>query len=137
MILTRTSEYAFGILSYMATTDKELFSANLLHENLDIPPRYLSRLLTDLTKVGLIKSNRGRNGGYYFGKNLYEIHLSDIVDAVEGFESFNRCIIGKYQCDPDKPCPMHSIWAETKEKILNTLKNTTLADLRNKEIENL
>lgn len=130
MILTRTSEYALKILSYMATTEEDLFSAKLLYENLGIPKRYLGRLLTDLTKKGLISSTRGRNGGYIFSKKLEDIHLSDIIDAVEGFDSFDRCIVGKYQCELNNPCPMHAIWAESKEKILNTFKNTTLADLQ-------
>ena len=137
MILSRTSEYALRILSYMATTDVDLFSAKLLYEELDIPKRYLGRLLTNLTKEDLIKSTRGRNGGYVIAKKLNEIHLSDIIDAVEGFDSFDRCIVGKYQCELSNPCPMHAIWADSKEKILSTLKNTSLADLRNKNISTL
>ncbi len=107
-----------------------LFSSKILHEELEIPERYLRKLLTDLSKAGFIRSTRGRNGGYVFDKKLNEILLSDIIDTVEGFESFNSCILGVYQCNLENPCPMHHIWAETKKKILKTLTTTTLADLQ-------
>ena len=135
MLLSKTSIYAFRILSFMATQDHEVYSAKLLYNNLNIPERYLKRLLTDLSKSGFISSTRGRNGGFVFCKRLDEIYLHQIIDAVEGFESFNLCLIGNYQCELENPCPMHKVWAETKEKILNTLTQTTLADLKNKNIE--
>ncbi|MEA1897188.1 MAG: Rrf2 family transcriptional regulator [Bacteroidota bacterium] len=137
MILNKTSEYALKILSFMATENFPQYTAHLLYDKLSIPKRYGSRLMTQLTKSGFIKSNRGRNGGYVFAKKLEDIYLSDIIDSIEGFENFDKCLIGLYQCDLDNPCPMHDIWAETKQKVIDTLKNTSLADLGNSKIADL
>ena len=122
---------------FMATTDHKYYSASLLHENLDIPLRYLRRLLTDLTKHGFIASERGRSGGFYFIKKLEEIKLSDIIDAVEGFDSFQSCLLGNYQCDLKNPCAMHQIWADTKKQIIDTLTNNTLADVKEKSLKEI
>ena len=137
MILSKTSEYALKVLSFMVTENRELYPAQLLHEKLNIPERYLRRLLTDLTKSGFIASTRGRYGGYFFAKPLDSIYLSDIIDAVEGFDSFNSCLLGVHQCTLENPCAMHRIWAETKEKILKTLTTTNLSDLRKTSISEL
>lgn len=137
MILSKTSEYALKILSFMATEDYPQYTAHLLYEKLNIPRRYGSRLMTDLAKSGFIKSNRGRNGGYVFAKKLKDIYLSDIIDSIEGFENFDKCLIGLYQCDLDNPCPLHEIWAETKQKVIDTLSQTSLADLEHTSIEDL
>ena len=129
MILSKTSEYALKILSFMATEYYPQYSAQLLYNKLNIPQRYARRLLTELTKSGFLKSNRGRNGGYVFAKKQEEIYLSDIIHSIDGFETIDKCLIGLYQCDFDNPCPLHDIWVNAKEKIINTLTQTSLADL--------
>lgn len=135
MILSQTSKYAIRILAHMAENPKNLHTAKSLSTTLEIPQRYLSRLLTKLSKDGFIISTQGRNGGYQFAKQLSDIHLSEIIDSVDGFESFNACILGKHQCLLENPCAMHVIWKDTKEKILKTLTETTLEDVRELSID--
>ncbi len=118
----------------MALSDEKLFSAKYLHEKLNIPQRYLMRLLTSLSKSGFIKSIQGRNGGYVFVKNLDQINVSDIIKAVEGKNPFNECILGFEECLFEKPCPMHNLWADARETILKTFESTTLADLRKQQL---
>ena len=137
MILSKTSEYSLRILSFMTQETYPLYTATLLQKELDIPYRYLRKLLTRLAKSGYIIGSKGRNGGYVFKKKPEEIYLSDIIDVVEGFESFKSCLLGNYQCDQKNPCPMHLIWAETKEKIIKVFTTTSLADLKNKSIESI
>ncbi len=134
MNFSKTSKYALRILSYMAQDEKSLFSAQQLHESIDVPVRYLRRLLTDLSKSGFIKSVHGRNGGFTFTRSTSEIYLSEIVDSIDGLDSIEGCILGYDSCAFNFKCPMHLIWQETKQKVLDTLANTTLYDLRNKKV---
>jgi len=113
----------------MALNSKTQLSAKNLYEELQIPKRYLMRLLTDLSKSGFITATRGRSGGYVFARPLESIHLSEIIDSVEGLVPFEGCVLGSPVCPVDKPCPMHQIWEKPKQTFLETLKNTTLADL--------
>ena len=66
MKLSKTSEYALRILSFMAKDSSHLYSAKYLIEKLNISDKYLRRLMTDLCKAGFIKSIQGRDGGYIF-----------------------------------------------------------------------
>ena len=129
MFISKTSEYALRILTYMALNNKTQFSAKNLYEKLHIPKRYLMRLLTDLSKSGFIKATRGRSGGYVFARPLDTIYFSEVIDSVEGLLSFEGCVLGNPICPVDKPCAMHTIWEKPRQVFLETIKKTTFADL--------
>jgi Rrf2 family protein len=132
MILSQTSSYALRILVFMAIDGQEGYSAKYLHDQLKIPQRYLSRLLTDLSKHGFITSLRGRNGGYVFARKIEKIYLSQIVDAVEGLRSFSGCVLGYTKCNRAQTCDMHDIWANVNESVLRTLTTHTLKDIKDR-----
>jgi Rrf2 family protein len=134
MILTKTTEYAVRVLAYMAKEKDQLLSAKYLHEQLSIPYKYLTRLMTDLAKSGYLMSVKGRDGGFRIIKDLKEISLANIVETVEGMDSFNACILGFHECSSENPCAMHFVWEENKKQLLKTLKTTSLDDLSRSNI---
>jgi len=131
MKLSKTSEYALRIMSYMINSDQQVFSAKHLIEKLDVPDKYLRRLMTDLSKSGFIKSLQGREGGYVFAKNANKIFISDIIDAVEGIDKYSGCILGHKHCSDDNPCSLHFQYAPIRDAELEMFKMTTLASLKN------
>ena len=133
MILNKTTEYALTVLVYMATSEDEIFSAELLHDKLEIPRRYLRKLLTDLSKPGFIRSTKGRNGGFIFAKPLEEINLATIIQEIEGSEVMGGCLLNHHGCKKDQPCLMHDTWLEARTKMLDVLSNTSLQDLKEKK----
>lgn len=132
MILNKTTEYALTILGFMATRNENMYSAEHLHQQLNIPRRYLRRLLTDLASHGFLKSISGRNGGFAFARDLKEINLAMVIKELEGFDGINTCILGFRCCITDKPCIMHESWMAAQSKMIETLTNTTMADLKEK-----
>jgi Rrf2 family transcriptional regulator, iron-sulfur cluster assembly transcription factor len=133
MIFNKTTEYALSILGFMAIGQEEIFSAEYLHDELEIPRRYLRKLLTDLSRLGFIRSAKGRKGGFVFAMPLEEISLASIIQKVEGTEVNSSCIGGHQSCNENQPCVMHDIWVEAKTKMVDTLFNTTLLDLKNRK----
>ncbi len=134
MNLSKTSKYAFRILVHMAKDEKALYSAHQLHKDIDVPERYLRRLLTDLSKNGFIKSTQGRQGGFTFARDISTITLLQIVKAVDGLNSLHECILGYETCAFNYSCPMHDVWEETKLKIIETLSKTSLKDIHKKTL---
>lgn len=132
MILNKATRYALTILGFMATRDDEMYSAEYLYEQLNIPRRYLRRLLTDLSGHGFICSNKGRNGGFVFAMPPDEISFLKIINALEEPDAMETCLLGFSCCIVDKPCAMHNEWTEARSKMTDTLANTSLADLRKK-----
>lgn len=134
MKLSKTSEYALRVLSYMVNSDKEVFSAKFLVETLQVPDKYLRRLMTDLSKKGLIKSVQGRDGGYIFAKNPNDIYISQVIDAVEGIYKYEGCLMGFNDCGNENPCSLHQDYAPIKEQLLEFLSTTSLAEIRNEGV---
>jgi Rrf2 family protein len=133
MQLTKTSEYAIRVMVYLANQKERRMSANYLHQKLNIPYKYLGKMMRNLAAAGLVKSMRGKTGGYQVCCNLDEITLAQIVDVVEGLESYDRCLLGFEKCGDDKPCPMHKLWGPQRDAIKAMIFNTTLQDLVDQE----
>ncbi len=135
MKLSKTSEYALRILSFMINSQKQVFSARYLVAHLHIPDKYLRRLMTDMVKNGFIKSIQGREGGYVFAKNADTIHLSEIIDAVEGMEKYTGCLLGFETCSDEDPCSLHKVYAPVKNQMIDLLNTLTIADLKDTGIK--
>ena len=134
MIFSKTTEYAVRILTFMVSHNMALYTAKYLNEKLQIPYKYLTKLMTSLTKSGYLLSVRGREGGYNVNVDPAILTVADIMQAVEGIESFDNCILGLPECSEDNPCAMHTIWEKNKKLFLHTLKTTTIEELTKNEI---
>lgn len=129
MRLYKSSEYAIRCLVSMAHSGGGLQSVKSLSDNLDIPYKFLGRLMSLLGSHGVVESVQGKAGGYRIVRRLEDIRLAEIVDIVEGMENYERCILGFERCDDKNPCPMHEFWSGHKDGILHMLESTTLAQL--------
>ena len=130
MRFQKTTEYAIRVMVFLADHVNERYSVNQLHLNLQIPYKYLGRLMNKLSLTGLVDVRQGKHGGYQVIRDLAKIYLSDIVNAVEGLEDYSRCVLGFPECSGDNPCSLHALWLERQESIKNMIYNTTLADLQ-------
>jgi Rrf2 family protein len=130
MNFSKTTAYALQVLDFLARNEKERFSAADLHRRLKIPRQYLRQLLTSLSKSGFIDSTRGRLGGFALSRESNSIFVADIIEAVEGLDVVNRCIIGLAECPFDGVCAMHEAWQAARAGVVQVLKSTSLAGLR-------
>jgi len=128
MKLAKTSEYAIRILTYMASDKDKMFNAKEIIEELKVSDKYLRKLMTKLSKAGFTKSIQGRNGGYIFNKPINEIFLIDIIDTVEGLDTYMGCVLGFDRCSNENPCVMHNKWKNIREEFFNVFKSTSLAE---------
>ncbi len=80
----------FELANYDGTTPMD---ATTIAKNANIPKNYLNQLMIKLKKADLIRSIRGKNGGFVLGKNPKEISVKDILLALEGdiFVSNKSC----------------------------------------------
>jgi Rrf2 family protein len=129
MILTQTTEYALRTLALMSQDERATYSSTVLHRRLGIPRKYLQRLLTDLVRSGLLRSTRGRAGGYALARGVRRITLAQIVDAVEGFAAKPSCLFGFRVCPLDNPCALHDLWVSSQREQIALLARTRLSDL--------
>jgi Rrf2 family protein len=135
MFLNQTTKYALRVLMEMAEDEDKIYSAHFLHEKLDIPQRYLMRLLTDLSKHGFIESTRGRIGGFRFKMKPGDIYLSTVIDTLEGLEKYQTCFFGIENCQKQytNKCTMHDPWQNIWKNLYEVLTTTTIGDLHEHE----
>jgi Rrf2 family transcriptional regulator, cysteine metabolism repressor len=102
-----------------------------------LPLAYLEHLVARLRKAGLVDSRRGSRGGYMLARPSSEITMAEVVEALEGSIAPIECISqapdGSIVCSresgPDHVCPTKLLWTRVRFSIVNTLRETTLADL--------
>jgi len=132
MRLSKTSVYAIRVLVYLAQQSELPCSTNTLHQALDIPYKYLGRLMKMLTDAGFLVSTRGKAGGYRIKGDASQISLHQIIDAVEGVQDFERCLLGLPNCSDTNPCVLHDRWGEQRETIKKMFQSVMLSDLASK-----
>ena len=129
MTFSTTTEYALRIMSYMAQDVNKLYKAGDIIEDLKIPERYLRKLLTRLTKSGIIISVQGKYGGYKIGKKTKDISLMDVVVAAGEKMEKKECFFGLGLCVFHEKCAMHDKWNKIQDDINEMLSTTKLEDL--------
>jgi len=95
----------------------------------DISEKYLSLIVMPLRSAGLIQSIRGAHGGYRLTRKPEEITVRDIWQALEGEICLVDCVQDTKRCSRISTCPTRDIWGMLGEKISETLRSVTLADL--------
>jgi len=126
MKLNITSQYALRIMHLISHDTGKLYNAKKISLELHIPYKYLTKIMTMLVNADLIKSTRGRNGGYKLIKSLNEIRIIEILKAVKECINESNCVLGLGKCDNGKKCALHDIWKESQKNICSTFVNTTL-----------
>lgn len=130
MIHSAACEYAIRAAAHLAgRAPGETVKLRQISKDEEIPGPFLAGLLPRLVGAGLLDSTRGPTGGYALARPAQEICLHDIVVAVDGLESLERCAAGLGRCSDEVPCPLHNAWSPIRERVRGYLKRTTLADM--------
>lgn len=129
-LYSRGCEYALRALSFAATTNGEgRFKAREICERTGIPESYARKMFLALVHRGLLRAIRGPGGGYALTRPPGRITLLDIIQAIDGRDTFDHCVMGLETCESANPCPLHETWVRAKERLLAQLCQRTLEDL--------
>jgi len=137
MNFSKTTEYAFRILSFMAQDERRLYNVDEIFGKLQIPYRYLRKMMTNLTRSGFIVSIQGKSGGYKISRKTEDIKLLEILIAVDPDYLSGKCFFGFDNCALQTPCIMHDQWNEIRVNITAILAGTSLAEIKQTKIEDI
>lgn len=130
MQLTRAGEYGVRAVIYLAARPEgKIIFVGEISESQDIPKSFASKILQILVKSGLVRSQRGVKGGFMLAKPASQITLRDVIEVVEGPIFLNQCLKKKGECPRDDFCPVHPVWREAQDKLLEILGGATIAGL--------
>jgi Rrf2 family protein len=132
MIYTDSGRYAIRALTYMASQEDQSSPAAAadVAEAENIPPYYLAKVLQDLARADLLRSVRGRGGGFLLKRAPEDIKVLEILEAVENIRRLTtECVLGLDQCNDEVSCPLHATWKQFRGELLDNLHHMTLRDL--------
>src|SRR4051812_27547466 len=95
----------------------------------DLPRDFLAKVFQRLVKAGILRSAKGRGGGFTLALPEHDINLMRIIEAIEGRQLMDQCVVGLEKCTDAMPCPQHDLYKPIRQRLRDYLTTTTLADL--------
>ncbi|MBI4535624.1 MAG: Rrf2 family transcriptional regulator [Ignavibacteriae bacterium] len=130
LVFSRQCEYALQAVLYLALKSPgEMTSMKEMAEKLDIPYHFVSKILQNLTRKGLLSSLKGPSGGFTLSMPSRDITLFHIVEAIDGVEFTKNCVLGFPECSGKNPCAVHDTWATLREGLYNMLVSKNVAEM--------
>jgi len=130
MIYSRSAEYAIRAFVHLAQVpDGKYAMVKNIAEQEEIPAHFLAKILQQLARKGLLRSSKGPTGGFALRVDPNEVHLIDIVEALDGLAPYQQCASGLSECSDEMPCSMHDSWVALRSRIMDYLGRNSIADL--------
>ncbi|MBA4301470.1 MAG: Rrf2 family transcriptional regulator [Cyclobacterium sp.] len=132
--LSQVGKYGLRAILYLAANPSEgqYMSIRQISDELKLSFHFITKIFRELTAKGILISYRGPSGGVALARPADQIMLIDIIQALEGDDYFDKCLIGLPHCGIAKPCPVHEFWKEIKTKLQKNFSETSLALLGEK-----
>jgi Rrf2 family protein len=131
--LTKKADYGLMALKYLAEHPEVASqSAKDISEAYGIPPQLLAKILQRLTKVGLLRSHAGINGGYSLSRDAATITAFEVIYAIDGPLFITSCgpsTSSGRSCDLLDSCTIKEPLSKVNDTISDVLKAIRIADL--------
>lgn len=133
MIFSRKSDYGLRALLYLA--DRRTRGPVTLHEiaeKLMIPKAFLSKILQQLSRKGVVRSLKGPSGGFVLAVEPAEITIQEVLLEIDGPARVFECFAADTDCTMFDDCMIRDVFSEVEAKINQVLAQYTLADFQAK-----
>jgi Rrf2 family protein len=130
-------DYAVRAAVELAAADTPPVKGELLAQAQNIPLKFLENILGELRHAGLVRSQRGTEGGYWLARPPEEITIADVIRAVEGPLAHVRGEPPESLAYKGKAEPLGKLWVAVRANLRAVLESVTLADVASGELPGL
>lgn len=129
-MFSKACEYAIRALLFIAqkTEGGSKIGIKEIAKGIDSPEHFIAKILQDLSRKGLVHSQKGPSGGFYLDQSSLNASLADIVRVVDGDSIFSGCALGLKQCSEVKPCPLHHEFKKIRDSMSHMLQTARLGE---------
>jgi len=124
---TEAVSLALHAMAFLAAQRDRRFQIHDIAGALHVSPSHLAKVMQRLAKIGLIRSVRGRAGGFVLARDPEEITALEIYEAVEGPLEIRQCLFPEPQCRGT--CMLGDTLAKASGLIRDRLSRASLTEL--------
>ena len=130
VMYSKSVEYALRALTYLARQPKG--SPKLARQiacSQRAPAFFLAKTLQQLARNGVLRSVKGPTGGFALDRPPSKITMMEVIEVLDGTDTYDRCIVGLRECNDQALCPVHDSFKSLRERLKRYLSRTTVAQL--------
>ncbi|MFC1576579.1 RrF2 family transcriptional regulator [Candidatus Omnitrophota bacterium] len=128
-LITRDTDYAIRALCYIAKDKGKIVSVKKLVKDLKIPRPFLRKILQILNKENLLKSYKGKGGGFRLALDPAKIFVIDLIRVFQGPVNLSEHIFKKKVCSHIKVCILKKKLDTIEKYVISELASITVASL--------
>ena len=127
-MFSQTVEYALRAIVFLAHKSPQACTTDQIAEATQVPKPYLSKVLQNLGRNDIVRSQRGIGGGVSLVKMPAELTILEVVNAVEPIERIVTCPLG-LKSHGKNLCPLHRRMDDALASVEAAFGTTTLAEV--------
>jgi len=127
-MFSQTSEYALRVVVFLAGQQGGAVTTHQIAQATCTPEGYLSKVLQDLGRAGLVKSQRGLHGGFVLGRDPRDLTVYDIIERVDPMPRITQCPLG-LESHGANLCPLHRRLDQAIAMVEHALRQSSIAEL--------
>ena len=130
MLITREVDYAIRILRKLQDGDQ--YTASEISNTEFVPKAFSYKILNKLSNAGIVTVHNGYTGGYKLSRDLNELSVFELLQALDSAVYLNDCLIPNHECawkDENGLCIVHENLNILQNEVHDLFKTLTIQDL--------
>jgi len=127
-MLSQTSEYALRSAAFLAREEGTPRTISEVAAATQAPRGYLAKVLQQLARAGVVRSQRGLGGGFVLGRPAMQISVLEVLSAVDPIRRIVRCPLGLPE-HSKALCVLHRKLDDAYATIESSFRDTMVGDL--------
>lgn len=128
VVISTTAEYALRAIVDLAYNSGQSRTTQQIAAATRVPTGYLAKILQDLAKAGLVRSQRGLYGGFILNRSPDVLTVYDVLVAVDRPSRIRTCPLG-LASHAERLCPLHQRLDDAMATIEQIFSTCTIADV--------
>jgi Rrf2 family protein len=129
MRISARADYAVRAAVELAAAGEGPMKGEAIAQAQSIPLKFLENILGDLRHAGIVRSQRGTEGGYWLARPATEITVADVIRAVEGPLASVRGGPPEDVAYGGAAAPLVEVWIAVRASLRAVVERVTLADI--------
>jgi Rrf2 family protein len=134
-MLSNSCRYGIRAVIYLASQPAGISKVGIkqISADLGLPTPFLAKILQQLAKQKILSSSKGPHGGFSLLRDPRNITLLDIVNTIDGNDTFTNCVMHTGTCEgvnsEKKKCPLHEDYEKTRSELIRLFSHRTIDEL--------